>query len=88
MLAGISQAIVNLIRLNPTEFVIYCTVGSLVLIILSNPALLLKLALFGSMIMTGFAIIAHQINLLVSVIQNTIISNIQQAFDEISRLLR
>jgi hypothetical protein len=88
MLAGISQAIVNLIRLNPTEFVIYCTVGSLVLIILSNPALLLKLALFGSMIITGFAIIAHQINMLVSVIQNTIISNIQQAFDDISRLLK
>jgi uncharacterized membrane protein len=88
MLASLSQTIVNLIRLYPAEFITYCAIGSLVLIVLSNPALLLKLVLYGSMIFTGFGIIAHQVDMLAFAMQNTMVSTIQQAFEEISRLIR
>lgn len=88
MLADISRMVIEFIRLHPAEFITYCVIGSLLLIILSYPALLLRIALFGSLVLTGIAIIVHQINVLTSTIQGIIISTVQQAFDQLNRLLK
>lgn len=84
----LSEHIITLIRHNPGTFFLVCAGVAVILLIVSNPAILFRLLYWVSVLFTGIFILVRNIAALLTAVESFILGLFKSTFEQLQRLLK